>query len=352
MRRPEFLEWLISLRSNFSDYYTFNLRKLGWEAEEFFITDYYIDKVAQELYGGGKGFKKFTAKIKDKVFPVSNRWMLNVMIDYINKYNPDVIFVREITGVPSEFWRTFGNKRLIVCRIASQLPKYWSPLDWDLIFTSTEVYKTFFEINNVPAIINANGFDRRVVDELKSSEKIYDVTFVGQMNPKHFSGRIKTIEFIAGRVNFKWWGIGSSKIPKDSFINKTRQGVTSGLEMLQIYRQSKMVLNDYIEMAKGAAVNQRMFEVMGAGSLLITREAENLKKEFPENVFVTFKNENDCLDKINYYLKNEKEREEIAKEGQKFILENFDYGKLMRQVGEALRKHFETKFSKSTKTSL
>ena len=40
MDRKKFLEYIISLRSNFSDYYTYNLKKLGWEAEEFFVTPY------------------------------------------------------------------------------------------------------------------------------------------------------------------------------------------------------------------------------------------------------------------------------------------------------------------------
>ncbi|MEO8664949.1 MAG: hypothetical protein ABI462_05575, partial [Ignavibacteria bacterium] len=33
MKRAEFLEWIISTRGNFSDFYTYNLRPLGWETE-------------------------------------------------------------------------------------------------------------------------------------------------------------------------------------------------------------------------------------------------------------------------------------------------------------------------------
>jgi spore maturation protein CgeB len=85
---------------------------------------------------------------------------------------------------------------------------------------------------------------------------------------------------------------------------------------------------------------------LGLGSLLLTREAKNLKNEYPNNIFITFKDEKDCLDKINYYLKNENEREEIALAGQKFILENFTYKKLMNDLDVVLRQNFKKKFPK------
>jgi len=116
--------------------------------------------------------------------------------------------------------------------------------------------------------------------------------------------------------------------------------------MLQIYSQSKIVFNDYGKVADGMAVNQRMFEVLGLGSLLLTREADNLKKEYPANIFVTFRDEKDCLDKINYYLKNDEEREEIASAGQKYILNNFTYKILMKDLDNVLKKSYNKKFLK------
>lgn len=119
--------------------------------------------------------------------------------------------------------------------------------------------------------------------------------------------------------------------------------------MLKIYRQSKIVFNDYGEVANGLGVNQRIFEVLGTGSLLLTRYADNFKSEYPEDIFVVFTDEKDCLEKINYYLKNEKEREEIALRGQKFILENFTYEKLMKELSGHLKQLYKQKFPDSKK---
>jgi len=346
MNRGEFLDWIISLRGNFSDFYTHNLRNHGWEAEEFFVTSYYIDKVADELYGKGKKIEKIKNKLKDKVRPVRKRWILNVLAEYIKNYKPDVILVREVIGLPSEFWRGFSEKILLTCRIATPIPRFWSPTDWDLILTSTTAYKTFFELNGVHSYINHNGFDERILSEVKNGIKKHELTFIGGLGNRYWSNRTKCVEYFADKVDFKWWGYNGNRYPENHPINKSWNGLTSGLEMLQIYRQSKIVFNDYGMVAGGMAVNQRMFEVLGLGSLLLTREAENLKNEYPKNIFVTFKDEKDCLDKINYYLKNENEREEIALAGQKYILENFTYKKLMNDLDIILRQSFKKKFSK------
>lgn len=341
MSRAELLEWIISTRGNFSDFYTYNLKTLGWETEEFYVNEYYIDKVADELYGSTKNIIQYKERLKNKIRPVKNRWKIKVISDYIKKYNPDVIFVREHIGIQSDFWTSFRDKSFLVSRIAAPIPRSWSPKDWDLILTSTETYKTFFEINGVPSYINHNGFDERILNELTNGQKIHDVTFVGGLGNRNWMKRTKCVEYIAGQVNFKWWGYNGNKYEPDHPINKQWMGITTGIEMMNIYKQSKIVFNDYGEIAEGTGVNQRMFEVLGVGSLLITREAENLKKEYPQNIFVMFSDEKDCLDKINYYLKNEKEREEIASAGQKYILENFTYKQIMKELDLILKERYK-----------
>lgn len=344
MSRSEALQWIISTRGNFSDFYTYNLNKLGWEAEEFFVNDHYIGKVAEEFYGGSKRLREFREVIKNKFRPQKSRWRRVVIHDYVKKFKPDVILVRERVGIQSDFWRNFENDSLLISRLAAPVPRLWSPTDWDLILTSTDVYKSFFELNGVNSEINHNGFDARVLDELTGDEKKYDVTFVGGLGSRDWISRTKCAESFADKVDFKWWGYGAEKFSNDHPLKKSWQGLTSGIDMLQIYKQSKIVFNDYGEIADGMGVNQRLFEVLGVGSLLLTRYADNLKHEYPDDIFVTFKDEKDCLEKINYFLINESEREKIARNGQKFILENYNYEKLMKELDVLLKESYRKKF--------
>lgn len=345
MNREELLSWIISTRGNFSDFYTYNLNKLGWDSEEFFTNDYYIDKAADEVYGSGKKYKYFIQALRNKIKPVKDRTKLNVIHAYVEKYKPDVILVREQTGIPSHFWKSFGKKTLLVSRLAAPVPRHWYPSDWDLILSSTEAYKTFFELNGVETYINQNGFDERVLSELKSEGKKYDATFVGGLGDRYWIKRTKCFEYVAGNLDFKWWGYNYNKNSVESNLNKTWQGLTSGLEMLQIYKNSKIVLNDYGEIAGGVGVNQRLFEALGVGSFLLTRYSENLTKRYPPDLFMTFKDEKDCVDKAKYFLSNEKEREEIAMAGQKFVLENYNYHILMKELDSILKESYEKKFN-------
>ncbi len=72
MNRQEMLDWIIATRSNFSDFYTFNLRQMGWDAEEFIVTDRYLEKVEQELYGSSKAVKNIKDMLADTVRPVKD----------------------------------------------------------------------------------------------------------------------------------------------------------------------------------------------------------------------------------------------------------------------------------------
>ncbi len=262
-------------------------------------------------------------------------------------YKPDVIMVREVIGLPSEFWRSYDDKALIVSRLAAPVPRYWSMTDFNLILTSTDAYKTFFELNGVETFINPNGFDERILNEIGECEKENDVTFVGGLGNRYWAKRTECVNYFAGKIDFKWWGYCGNKYPEGHPIKKSNQGITSGLDMLRIYKKSRIVFNDYGEIAENTGVNQRMFEVLGIGTFLLTREATNFRKNFPENIFVTFRDEKDCLDKINYFLKNEKEREEIASAGQKYILENYRYENLMKDIDVILNNSYRKKFSKT-----
>ncbi len=346
MNREEMLNWIISLRGNFSDFYTFHLRNLGWEAEEFIVSPHYLEKVIDELYGSTKSIRQIKDAFLNKLRPFKDRWKLNVIMDYINSYKPDVIFVREQIGIQSDFWHGFRNKSLIVSRIATPVPRYWSHTDFDVILTSTDVFRAFFELNGVPSYINPNGFDDRVLGELKQGDKRFNTTFVGGLGDKFWINRTKCFRYLAKNTDIIWWGYNEEIFPESDEIRQRHRGLASGLEMLQIYRDSRIVFNDYGEIADGMGVNQRIFEVLGTGTFLLTRKANNLEKTFPKDIFATFTDEKDCLDKINYFLKNEKEREEIAKAGQEFIMKNYNYRDLMKQLDEILKHNYKRKFKK------
>ncbi|MGB3587754.1 MAG: glycosyltransferase [Tunicatimonas sp.] len=351
----EYRERLIRLRSNYSDFYTYHLNQTGeWDAEEFFLLDdTFLEKTAQELFGSYHKLKKQWYSRKNTRLRFNpGHWRDYVIDQYIQKVKPDVIFVRS-QPISSRFWQKYRKNTLLVSRLSARLPFSWHPNHWDIIYTDQPDFKTFFELHGVPTIINNQGFDARIITELEVREKKYEVIFVGGLGTQNFSKRTTFINSVASKTNFKWWGYwwkyggDGRKMEEFPALHQTFHGLTSGLEMFQIYKDSKIVMNDYVDTANGIGFNQRMFEVMGCGAFMLTREAPNFKGLFPDDVFATYKNERDFLDKVQYFLTHEKEREEIAQNAQRFVIENYDYTSIAQDFSQDLIQSLAAKSTNS-----
>jgi Glycosyl transferases group 1 len=340
--RSEYYKKLIALRCNFSDFYTYNLNQLSWQAEEYFINDWmYTYKLANELYGNTYKLRRFENLIKQRAGFAVPEWNLKVVCDYIEEFKPDVIFCREHTNIPSNFWKPYKNKLLLVSRLSAHLPANWSPLDFDLIYTDLPHYRDFFEFNKIETLHNHHGFDERILSELTVTEQTNDVVFIGGLDQQIFSQRTAFLTEVAKEkgYQFSWWGYYSGTI--DQRLIETYKGLAAGIEMFNIYKNSKIVINDYIDIAGGTAVNQRIFEVMGTGALLLTRESPTINTYFPKGTVVTYTNLEDCKEKISYYLQHEQERKQIAASGQSVILEKYNYKDLMKILSGELKERIK-----------
>jgi len=85
----------------------------------------------------------------------------------------------------------------------------------------------------------------------------------------------------------------------------------------QIYNQSKIVFN----VAMKDDLNMRVFEVLGSGSFLLTDSVSDLDCLFADQVhLVTYKGLDDMIEKAHYYLKQDVDREKIAKLGHEEVM--------------------------------
>lgn len=335
------------LRSNYSDYYTYHLDDATWEAEEFYLLDpVFLNKVAQQLYGTALPAQRLKNYALRKLRP-QKTWMRQVVRDYVAATAPDVVFVRS-QPLASSFWQQFRDAALLVARLSARMPKNWHPEDFDLIYTDVPAFRDFFALHDVPSYLNDQGFDPRIPDELTPRPKQHDVVFVGGLGTHNFTQRTQLFEQIAANVpGFAWWGYWwpswDDSTPTDDFphLQRTFQGPTSGLEMFQIYRDSKICLNDYVDTADELGVNQRMYEVMGVGSFLLTRHARNLESDFPGTPFATYESTPECLEQIQYYLHHDHEREALAEAGQACVLKHYNYRDIVRRFGDTVQRHLE-----------
>lgn len=344
-------QWLIGLRLNFSDYYTYNLQLQGWEAKEFFVlgNGCYLQKCGRKYFGWRFLFVYTFHKLFGRF---ARRSLKEVLIDRIIQIEkPSVIFVREQSMINSLFWDKYRNRALVVSRMECGVPKYWSPACFDVIYTNINTYRDFFKSNRFVTYTNYSGFDERVANEIGVIDGFEsDVVFVGGLGNKVFLEKTTFLETILsknnGKFRFAWWGYQEGVDFNKSFplLAQAYQGLSGGLDMFAIYKNAKIVLNDYGIAAGGQGMNQRIYEVLGAGGFLLTRNSAMF--DGWEDSIATFDNVDDCIQKIYYYLRNDEERKLKAIKGHDYVLKHFNYKDIMKKLSDELVFEYNKKFYK------
>jgi hypothetical protein len=353
MDYEEYYRWLMGLRVGMSDFLTHPMNQAGWVTREFLPKDRLLmRKLAEsgEVKGIGlSGRFRFGAQHAlslSLLDIVCLRWGRRrdlerrywFMRRYIESYKPDVIFVREPAHIDGEFFDRFRDRCALVALIGCNTnhAQHWDPHRYDAVFTLTGEYHRFFKIQGLNSHIFDYGVDERVISEVSGLPKKFDCTFVGFLGQATQSRKSELLERVAAAVDFKWWGVKGPDMGKYPALERSWQGETAGLEMFQIYRQSKIVLNDYVDMAGGTNVNIRTKEVLGVGSMLLTREATNITHLEQEGALVIFKNADDCVSKLRHYLADETSREDIASKGLATALKKFNYRDSACQVMDVI----------------
>lgn len=158
-------------------------------------------------------------------------------------------------------------------------------------------------------------------------EKIYDVVIIGSYEGK----RKEIINFLEKHlrklgINFyKFGGLLNEK----NFI-PGKLGVSNEYlsyeDNVKIINQSKILISTQTQPNR-KQIKGKIFEFLSCGAFCITDYNLDTQKIIPSNCIVYYESLNDLLDKIKYYFYNEKEREEIAKNGYEWYHKTFNYKK-------------------------
>jgi spore maturation protein CgeB len=103
-------------------------------------------------------------------------------------------------------------------------------------------------------------------------------------------------------------------------------------EMPLIFRFSKINLNISLRSIK-SGIPLRAFDIMGSGGFLLSNyQADFLDDFVPGEDFDYYESEEDLLQKIDYYLTHEKEREEIAQNGHDKVAAHHTFRHRVREM--------------------
>jgi len=173
-----------------------------------------------------------------------------------------------------------------------------------------------------------------------------DVTFVGNLGRKpHYMPRRYYLGAVAGRgQNFKWWGPPPSRSFRDLPARLGWLGRTWGGEA--VYKQSYAAVAAYsgVFLAIDAypeielSVSVRTYTATGCGAFYLCLHVEGIEELFvPGEEIETFRDREELLDKVRFFLANEDARRRIAKAGQRRTISSYTYDHRVNELLRVLR---------------
>ena len=159
--------------------------------------------------------------------------------------------------------------------------------------------------------------------------KIYDVVFTGtpyggEYNPDKF----ELLRAIQDKYDLHIFGNNSDGWKKQGLENVHSPVFDEKLS--EMLGQAKIVIAISNVQCEGYW-SIRTTQSMMCGSFVLARFTPQMEKELKDNV-VYFQDIPDCLEKIDYYLKNEEKREAIAKKGYEFALKNLTTEQRLKEL--------------------
>lgn len=316
------------------------LKKLGHEVIVIFNDDYhsvcsYYEKKLDQL-NIGNGRKNYREMIKAKFQRIKLEFEPDVML-FINL--PKHILTYKETAAICQ------NCKSIVWFVDSLKGnidnKEWYPV-FDAIYvfekSDTEYLKKQYGIVAAYCPVGFNAAYR----QLKATDKPIDISFIGSP----YKNRLELLEMVAKYAasqklnmlvcgqfweNRYFWKkrILSKKYPH--LIQYISNQEINSEEAAAIYTSSKICLNIHGSTHKN--INPRTFEIMATGAFELMDEREDYADLIiPGKDLAVFRDKNDCVKKIDYYLKHNKERKQIALTGYLNIKDKLSMEKCLKKI--------------------
>ena len=186
---------------------------------------------------------------------------------------------------------------------------------FDYIFLGDRKGLDIFRKSGFTRIINIphHGFSPTFHKKLPHAEKIYDITFIGSLNHDIHQQRAQ-------------WLYRLAKL-SDRYKIQILTNVYAE-EYVKILNQSKITFNYTIT----GAMNMRAYEAAACGSLLFTEKSNTEITDYlTDREDCILYDEHNFEELLEYYLKNDNERNRIIDNAYKKI-QNYSYKKLMERI--------------------
>lgn len=202
----------------------------------------------------------------------------------------------------------------------------------DYPLASHKNYFKCYEKDGIRNVFLSCGVDNKRYRNLRL-EKKYDVSFIGI--PKR--DRVDFIKYlIETGIYVKIYGSGWENYHE---LKDFYGGHLSNEDSVKVINESKINLSFTKNYEGITGFKARVFEICCCKSFLLSEYFEGYLDFLKENKeIVMFKTKEELLKKINYYLKNEKEREKIASRAYEKVRNNYSQDKEFSKIFSKIEK--------------
>jgi hypothetical protein len=183
------------------------------------------------------------------------------------------------------------------------------------------------------------GFDHgKTEDTILSGERDIDLIFIGSAHLNKMPILVG-LKKIFGR-RFRWHGLCSWKKNlyiawKHRLLHRIRP--IPWEQYVPLYQRAKIGINVH-NRGDFTVGGYRLFELPANGVMQISDGGRHLEQFFKVGEEVErYKNLDDLVDKLRYYLEHEEERQRIALNGYRRVLQDYRFAPLMRRAGELIK---------------
>jgi hypothetical protein len=380
----ELYDKFVNTQYGLSNFYEKHMKALGNEGQDIFASFGHLQKLWAE---------------ENDLRYEGTEWLKSIVLAQVKSFQPDVLYLQDLYLFDRNFRRQLREaleKRVIMIGWRAAPTKDFTVFnDLDLVLSAGPHLVHMFQRCGANAMYLPLAFEDTLVEVLgQVRERDLDFTFVGSLGSRNgaHSQRYNLIEKLIASSPLQVWSdidetsgrylterlflkgiyhtnrsLAAMGVPQrlrsrlpiirrgESWLSDPTLPPLSqlypgrinrsvfGVENYEISARSKIALNSHIDCFENYAGNMRLYEVTGMGACLLTDWKINLPDIFePDVEVVTYRNVEECLEKVEYLLQNEAERQAIAAAGQKRTLRDHTYrqrvGELHQTILKLLRK--------------
>ncbi len=280
----------------------------------------------------------------DRVFKITKEFKPDLILHTKNELPAEIFqelrkFAKVIQWYPdpviTEWLPSYVKSSDIFFTMSGGLVEEFKKYNTNVFWLTQAFEPSFFDINSITEA------DRRLFSA--------DVAFVGNLGSKtRYLPRRKYLEMVINEgFNLRWWG---PKMPKKLstiplILGKLGRSYGGkfvwGAEYAKVAKLSKIFLAFDAQPHIRKSMSARMYTAVGCGASYMCQHVDGIEEVLePGKEIITFQSEQEMIDMIRYYVKNDELRKKIAEAGRRRVLKEHTYeirmGQMLRIIEDVI----------------